>query len=120
MFSTGKITSIGTRSEREALRSIQATVDSISGVIGSSSFPRPKIENVVAVADTKKHIDFDKMLHLLTGTTYKPRNFAALIYKTNKGTILIFESGKIVCTGAKGEKAAKQAIEKLYKILKKS
>ena len=119
MFSTGKITSIGTRSEKEAIRSIQVTVDDISSIIGSSRFPPPKIENIVAVADTKKHLDFDKVLHLLGNAVYKARRYAALIYKTNKGTILIFESGKIVCAGAKGEKDAKQAIEKLHKILKK-
>ena len=50
---------------------------------------------------------------------YEPEEFPGLIYQMRdpKVVILLFASGKIVCTGAKKEKEVHKAIEKLRKEL---
>ena len=51
---------------------------------------------------------------------YNPKRFAAVIMRIRdpKTTALIFQSGKIVCTGAKSEQQSKTAAMKYAKIVK--
>jgi transcription initiation factor TFIID TATA-box-binding protein len=51
---------------------------------------------------------------------YNPKRFPGLVFrlKKPKTAILIFSTGKMVCTGAKSEKKAKQAVKKVVKELK--
>jgi len=46
---------------------------------------------------------------------YEPEQFPGLIYRMDdpKVVILIFRSGKLVCTGAKREEEVYRAVEKL-------
>jgi len=52
---------------------------------------------------------------------YEPEQFPGLIYRMNepKTVILVFASGKLVCTGAKMEKQVNQAVNNLHKLLEK-
>jgi len=51
---------------------------------------------------------------------YEPEQFPGLIYRMDdpRVVILIFSSGKCVCTGAKKEEEVEIAIKKLYNKLK--
>jgi transcription initiation factor TFIID TATA-box-binding protein len=53
---------------------------------------------------------------------YRPKQFPGLVFrlKRPKTAILIFNSGKMVCTGAQSEKEAKRAIKNVIRELKKS
>jgi TATA-box binding protein (TBP) (component of TFIID and TFIIIB) len=57
------------------------------------------------IASTKlsRRIDLEKASDTLPSTMYEPEHFPALIYlmKDPKVEILLFESGKVVCTSAK-------------------
>jgi transcription initiation factor TFIID TATA-box-binding protein len=50
---------------------------------------------------------------------YEPEQFPGLIYRMGdpKVVMLLFASGKLVCTGAKHEDMVREAVEKLYDIL---
>jgi len=71
-----------------------------------------EIQNVVATADLSQHLDLEVILQVTPGARYAPQRFPGLIYrlKKPKTTILLFKTGKMVCTGAKSSKSAKTAI----------
>jgi transcription initiation factor TFIID TATA-box-binding protein len=50
---------------------------------------------------------------------YEPEQFPGLIYRMDepKVVILLFASGKLVCTGVKKEQDVFDAVHKLHKIL---
>ena len=50
---------------------------------------------------------------------YEPEQFPGLIYRmaVPKVVMLLFASGKLVCTGAKHEDMVREAVEKLHVIL---
>ncbi len=52
---------------------------------------------------------------------YEPRKFAAVVWKCRrpKTTLLLFNNGKIICTGAKNPEAGKRAMERICQLLKK-
>src|SRR3990167_1564151 len=80
-----------------------------------------KIENVVASTDIKKIISLDKLLNVLESSEYEPEQFPGLVYRLDnpKVATLIFRSGKIICVGARSVAAAKIAIKKTVKNIKK-
>ena len=66
-------------------------------------------------------IDLEKSAYALGKTMYEPEQFPGLIYRMQdpKVVILLFASGKLVCTGAKHEEDVYIAVEKLHERLEK-
>ena len=64
------------------------------------------IENVVASATLNQRIDLNAVFRGNLGVEYNPKKFPGLVFriKRPKSAILIFRTGKMVCTGAKSEK----------------
>lgn len=80
-----------------------------------------KIENVVASTDIKKIISLDKLLGILEASEYEPEQFPGLVYRLDEPRVatLIFRSGKIICVGARSTIAAKVALKKTVKKIKR-
>ena len=80
-----------------------------------------KVENVVASTDIKKIISLDKLLNVLESSEYEPEQFPGLVYRLDnpKVATLIFRSGKIICVGARSTAAAKEALKKTVRNIKK-
>jgi len=80
------------------------------------------IENVVATANLKQQIDLNFIVRMFPGVEYRPEVFPGLVYrlKKPKTAILIFNSGKMVCTGGKSEKQSKEAVMKVVHDLRKN
>ncbi len=78
-----------------------------------------KIENVVASASLTQPLDLVALSKVLN-SNYIPERFPGLIYrdKSFKATLMIFNSGRIICAGAKSESKAKKAILRLINELK--
>lgn len=78
-----------------------------------------RIENVVASASLTQPLDLQALSKILH-SNYIPERFPGLIYrdKNCKATLMIFNSGKILCAGAKSETKAKKAILHLIDELK--
>ena len=78
------------------------------------------IENVVASATIAEELNIEALSMLLDDADYEPEQFPGVIYrlKEPKVAILIFRSGKVVCTGAKSIDSVRKAFELLTQQLK--
>lgn len=83
--------------------------------------PIVSIENVVASASIDQEVDLIKINEKFSDTEYHPDQFPGLVFrlKTPKTAILIFRTGKMVCTGAKSEDLAIKAVNTVVQKLRK-
>jgi len=67
---------------------------------------RVRIENVVASSSFGVALDLPAIARSLEGAEYEPARFPGLIYRLSdpKTAMLLFHSGKVVCTGGKSWK----------------
>jgi transcription initiation factor TFIID TATA-box-binding protein len=79
------------------------------------------IQNVVATGTLSQKVDLNAVEKSYPNAEYRPEKFpgAVLRLKRPKTAILIFSTGKMVCTGARSEKESRSAIMKVVKELKK-
>jgi transcription initiation factor TFIID TATA-box-binding protein len=89
--------------------------------IGADMTEKIKIENVVASTDIKKMISLDRLLGILEASEYEPEQFPGLVYRLEEPKVatLIFRSGKIICVGARSPNAAREALRKTVKNIKR-
>lgn len=120
IFNSGKMVCTGAKSEKEARRAVMRVIKELkkSGIIIISK-PELKIQNIVASASLGGMIDLEKSACVLGRTMYEPEQFPGLIYRMDepKVVILLFASGKLVCTGAKREGDVYEAVNKLHQRL---
>jgi len=123
IFSSGKMVCTGAKSEKEAKRAVMKVVKELKkGGIIIISKPELKIQNIVASAGVGGMIDLEKAAYSLGHSMYEPEQFPGLIYRMTepKVVILLFASGKLVCTGAKKEEDVYVAVEKLHTLLEET
>lgn len=79
-----------------------------------------KIENVVASANIGSDVDLTYIASRAKNSRYDRSRFPGVVYRTEdlKVSVLIFGSGKIVCTGAKSEKDIREGLNKAFEDLK--
>ena len=120
IFNSGKMVCTGAKSEREARGAVMKVIDELkrSGIVIVGK-PDLKIQNIVASANLSGIIDLEQAAFTLGKTMYEPEQFPGLIYRMDdpKVVILLFASGKLVCTGAKKEEDVYIAVEKLHRKL---
>lgn len=120
IFNSGKMVCTGAKSEKEAKRAVSKVIRELkkSGIIIIGK-PELKIQNIVASASLGGTIDLEKAAFTLGKTMYEPEQFPGLIYRMAepKVVILLFASGKLVCTGAKREEDVYLAVDKLHEDL---
>jgi transcription initiation factor TFIID TATA-box-binding protein len=120
IFNSGKMVCTGAKSEKEARRAVMKVIKELKkGGIIIIGKPELKIQNIVASASLGGMIDLEKAAYTLGKTMYEPEQFPGLIYRMDepKVVILLFASGKLVCTGAKREQDVYDAVHKLHKML---
>ena len=120
IFNSGKMVCTGAKSEKESRRAVMKVVKELKkGGIIIISKPDLKIVNIVASAGLGGMIDLEKAAYALEKTMYEPEQFPGLIYRMvePKVVILLFASGKLVCTGAKKEQDVYDAVQKLHVLL---
>jgi len=120
IFNSGKMVCTGAKSEKESKRAVMKVVRELkkSGIIIIGK-PELKIQNIVASANLAGLIDLERSAYTLGRTMYEPEQFPGLIYRMDvpKVVILLFASGKLVCTGAKKEEDVYKAVTKLHETL---
>jgi transcription initiation factor TFIID TATA-box-binding protein len=127
IFSTGKMVCTGARSERDAVRALKKVVRTLNkgGIIINGKL-ETGIKNVVATASLGGKVDllqlYDSEKGMRGRITYEPEQFPGLIYRMNdpKVVILLFSSGKLVCTGARKEEDVHRAVDNLGQKLDKN
>ncbi|NIQ06926.1 MAG: TATA box-binding protein, partial [Candidatus Korarchaeota archaeon] len=116
----GKMVCTGAKSEKEARRAVKKVIRELKKggiiIIGKLEL---KIQNIVASASLGGMIDLESATLMLDKTMYEPEQFPGLIYRMGepKVVILLFASGKLVCTGAKREEDVYEAVHKLHETL---
>ncbi|MGQ4834063.1 MAG: TATA-box-binding protein [Candidatus Asgardarchaeia archaeon] len=87
----------------------------------SEKQPEAKVENIVASITLNKRLDLNYLAETLERCKYIPEQFPGLVYYLDKpkATFLVFETGKLVCTGTTSEEALYKAVNKLVKLFKK-
>jgi len=120
VFSSGKMVCAGAKSERQAKKAVIKVIDDLkrNGIVIVGN-PEIQIQNIVASADLGGHIDLEKTTYSLKRTMYEPEQFPGLVYRMDepKVVMLLFSSGKLVCTGAKKENDVGIAVKKLKETL---
>ncbi len=120
IFNSGKMVCTGAKSEKESRGAVMKVIKELKkGGIIIISEPELKIQNIVASASLGGMIDLEKAAFTLGKTMYEPEQFPGLIYRMDepKVVILLFASGKLVCTGAKKEQDVYSAVEQLHVLL---
>jgi transcription initiation factor TFIID TATA-box-binding protein len=117
IFSSGKMVCTGAKSEGQAKKAVNKVVKELKAngmvIVGR---PQIKIQNIVASVALGGRIDLERSTFALGRTMYEPEQFPGLIYRMEDPhvVILIFASGKLVCTGAKKEEEVYRSVNKLH------
>lgn len=123
IFSSGKMVCTGAKSVNQARRALRRVVRRLKKagivILGRLS---TKIQNVVASANLGGNVDlvgWYRSQRLGGRMMYEPEQFPGLIYrmKEPRAVILLFSSGKLVCTGAKKEDHVYQAVDQICQML---
>jgi len=120
IFASGKMVCTGAKSEKEARRAVMKVTRELRKVgIIITGKPTMKIQNIVASANLGGMIDLEKTAYALERTMYEPEQFPGLIHRMDepKVVILLFASGKMVCTGARKEEDVYEAVSKIHQRL---
>ena len=116
IFSSGKIIITGCKNIDSVDKSMKNLINKLKSV-GVSIYEKPdvKMQNIVASSDLKKELDLSSIAKrlIITNVEYEPEHFPGLVYRMDDfdAIILLFNSGKMVCTGANQIDKASNAIE---------
>jgi len=105
LFKTGSIVCTGTKSEEKAKDALTFFAGKIeeSGMCRIHGLSEIKIQNITSSCNLKNEIHLEDAARTLPRSLYEPEQFPGIILRIPypKTVILLFASGKIVCTGAK-------------------
>ncbi|MDR0460246.1 MAG: hypothetical protein LBH62_02220 [Nitrososphaerota archaeon] len=120
IFLSGKMISVGTKSEKQAQTELQITKKFLSdkGFIKDTKIS-PCTQNLVITADFEQSLNLEELAQK-TKAIYEPEQFPGAILRITqpyKTSILIFASGKTVITGLKNQTEIEPTINKLKQII---
>lgn len=107
IFSSGKMVCTGAKSEEKARKAVQEVVRRLKkGSIPIKNEATIEIQNIVASANLGGKVHLEEAARVLPKSMYEPEQFPGLIHRMAdpKTVILLFASGKLVCTGGKRER----------------
>ncbi len=110
----------GARSEKEAKRAVLKIIQELKEN-GLLDIVKPEVEivNIVASIDLGGNVDIENSAQSLDRVMYEPEQFPGLIYRMDepKVVMLLFTTGKTVCTGARKEEDVAKAANVLKEVL---
>ncbi len=106
LFTSGKLVCTGAKSVEMVHKAVGIVLGNIAKLgIEVPEHPDIKVQNIVATSDLKKDLNLNTIAISLglEKVEYEPEQFPGLVYRVEKPKVvmLLFGSGKIVCTGAK-------------------
>lgn len=117
IFSSGKMVCTGAKSEEQAVKAVKAVVQKLrKGSIEIRNEPVTVVQNIVASASLGGRIQLEETARQVPKSMYEPEQFPGLIHRMAdpKTVILLFASGKLVCTGAKKAAEVSRAVNNLH------
>jgi len=120
LFSTGKMVCTGSKSSELAVKAVNTVVTKLrKGGIKIKKDAVVTVQNIVSSINLGGKIHLEKAARTLPRSMYEPEQFPGVIHRMidPKTVILIFASGKLVCTGAKTEKDVYRSVNNLHSML---
>ena len=120
IFRTGKMVCTGAKSEEMAVKAVQTVVERLrKGGIKIKNDAEIVVQNIVAAINLGGKIHLEHAARTLPRSMYEPEQFPGLIHRMldPKTVILLFASGKLVCTGAKKESDVYRSVNNLHSLL---
>ena len=120
IFSSGKMVCTGAKSEEQSVAAVRTVVQKLrKGGIKIKKDAVITIQNMVASANLGGKIHLEQAARNLPRSMYEPEQFPGLIHRMidPKTVILVFASGKLVCTGAKKESDVYRSVHNLHTLL---
>ena len=118
VLGTGKVVCTGAKEITDAIDKIKKVTSQIKKIgFKIKKDYKVKIENIIVSTDLKKELNLASLATKLfpQEVDYQPEVFPGLVYKMDdlQTILIIFNSGKIVCTGAKSIDDATNSIKKM-------
>jgi len=107
LFRSGSMVCTGAKSEELARKAVKTVVQKLrKGGIKIKKDAVITVQNMVASINLGGRVHLEQAARTLPKSMYEPEQFPGLIHRMldPKTVILIFSSGKLVCTGGKTEK----------------
>ena len=120
VFSSGKMVCTGAKSEAQSRKAVNEVVRRLKkGGIPIKGEAEITIQNMVASANLGGKVHLEEAARVLPKSMYEPEQFPGLIHRMAdpKTVILLFASGKLVCTGAKKEADVYRSVNNLHVML---
>jgi len=120
LFRTGKMVCTGAKSEELARKAVKIVVQKLrKGGIKIKKDAIVTIQNIVASINLGGKISLEQAARTLPRSMYEPEQFPGVIHRmiNPKTVILLFASGKLVCTGGKTEKDVYRSVNNLHTML---
>ena len=120
LFRTGKMVCTGAKSELMSRKAVKLVVLQLrKGGIKIKKDAVVTIQNIVSSINLGRRIHLGRAARRLPRSMYEPEQFPGVIHRMldPKTVILIFASGKLVCTGAKTEKDVYRSVNNLHSML---
>ncbi len=123
LFRSGKVVCTGAKS----LDQVKLAIDKVTTQIRKAgvtldSEPKIEVQNIVASSDLGQKINLNVIAITLglERVEYEPEQFPGLVYRLDepKVVLLLFGSGKLVCTGARRPQDVEAAVDKITEELK--
>ena len=120
IFTSGKMVCTGSKSEEIARKAVKIVVQMLrKGGIKIKKDAEVTIQNIVSSINLGGKVHLEKAARTLPRSMYEPEQFPGLIHRMldPKTVILVFASGKLVCTGAKNEQDVYRSVNNLHSLL---
>ena len=120
IFTSGKMVCTGSKSEELARKTVKIVVQKLrKGGIAVKKDATVTVQNIVASINLGGKIHLEQAARTLSRSMYEPEQFPGLIHRMlhPKTVLLIFLSGRLVCTGAKKEKDVFRSVNNLHALL---
>ena len=125
ILSSGKIVCTGAKK----MEDVDNTINKITNNIRKAGFDVKEYytietQNIIASTNLKKEMHLSSIAKglILQHVDYEPKHFPGLIYRVDefRAVLILFSSGKLICTGAKKMEDATHAIDMMKEKLSSS
>ncbi len=110
----------GSKSEEMAVKAVNTVVQKLrKGGIKIKKNAVVTVQNIVSSINLGGKVHLEKAARTLPRSMYEPEQLPGLIHRMldPKTVILVFSSGKLVCTGGKTEKDVYRSVNLLHSLL---
>lgn len=125
LFRSGKLVCTGAKDRDQVTKAVELVVDAIRAAgVPVDDYPEVTVQNIVASADLGSPVNLSSTVISLglEKVEYEPEVFPGLVYRLDnpKVVMLLFGSGRLVCTGAKKPIDVEKAIDHIEAELRAS